>query len=316
MSDHDPLLIEQATQWLVLLRSGQASVEDWHAFDAWRGRDARHQQLWDNLEKTLDVFRVPLAHGVGGQQLQRTLVGAGVNRRQLLRGALVGAGVAVGVGLLAHQRWPLGEVTADIATATGQRQRLTLDDGSELVLNARSAVDIEFTPQRRLLRLRSGELQLNLAKDSRPLLVTNAFGQISSRGGRLQVRLSEQRCLAQALEGSLELATQTGEQRFLAARQQVSFDRYGFADASPLQGGASAWVDGLLEVRNQRLEDVLDALRPYRSGVLRVDPTVAELRVTGLYHLDDSDQVLDTLARTLPIRIARRSDLWVTVEPA
>jgi transmembrane sensor len=50
--------------------------------------------------------------------------------------------------------------------------------------------------------------------------------------------------------------------------------------------------------------------------LLRVDPAVASLRVSGLYRLDDSDQVLDTLARTLPIRIARRSDLWVSVGPA
>jgi transmembrane sensor len=314
--DYEPPLIEQATQWLVLLRSGQASQDDLRAFAAWRARDARHQQLWDNLEKTLDVFRVPVAQGMQGVQLQRTLSAASASRRQLLRGALVGAGVVLGSALLANQRWPLAEVTADLNTATGQRQRLTLDDGSELILNARSAVDIDFNPQRRLLRLRTGELQMKVAEDSRPLLVANAFGQVSSRGGRLQVRLGPERCLAVALDAPLDVATASGAQRFLAARQQVGFDRYAFTAATPLSGGEGAWVDGLLEVRNQTLGDVLEALRPYRSGLLRVDPAVAGLRVSGLYRLDDSDQVLDTLARTLPIRIARRSDLWVTVGPA
>jgi len=61
---------------------------------------------------------------------------------------------------------------------------------------------------------------------------------------------------------------------------------------------------------------VIEALRPYRPGVLRLDPAIAQLRVSGLFRLDNPQQVLDTLARTLPIRIARHTDLWVTLSPA
>jgi len=310
------LLIEQATRWLVLLRSGQASREDWQAFVAWRERDQRHQQLCDQLEQTLGAFRVAKAQGVRGEQLQRTLSAAGASRRRLLYGALVGAGVMLCAGLLADRQVPLEELGADLHTATGRRQRVTLDDGSELVLNARSAVDVDFTPQRRLVRLRRGEIQLHVAGDTRPMLIASPFGQVFSRGGRLQLRQGEERCTASALEGALELATLAGERLQLPRRQQVSFDRYAFALPAPLLGGEGAWVDGLLEVRNQCLADVLDALRPYRSGVLRVDPAVAGLRVSGLFRLDDSDQALDVLARTLPIRVARRTDLWVSVGPA
>ncbi|QJP09252.1 FecR domain-containing protein [Pseudomonas multiresinivorans] len=310
------LLIEQATRWLVLLRSGHASRDDWQAFMAWREQDLRHQQLCERLEHTLGAFRVAQAQGVRGEQLQRTLGAAGASRRRLLQGALAGAGVMLCAGLLADRQLPLEELSADLHTATGRRQRVTLDDGSELVLNARSAVDIDFTAQRRLLRLRRGEIQLRVAGDTRPMLIASAFGQVFSQGGRLQLRLDEERCAASALEGSLELATLTGERLQLPRRQQVSFDRYAFAPPAPLEGGEGAWVDGLLEVRNQRLADVLDALRPYRSGVLRVDPAVAGLRVSGLFRLDDSDQALDVLARTLPIRVARRTALWVSVGPA
>ncbi|MFR0692920.1 FecR domain-containing protein [Enterobacterales bacterium AE_CKDN230030158-1A_HGKHYDSX7] len=310
------LLIEQATRWLVLLRSGQASREDWQAFLTWRERDPRHQRLCDQLDNTLGAFHVVQAQGVRGDQLQRTLSAAGASRRRLLHGALAGAGVVLCAGLLADRQLPLEELTADLHTATGKRRRITLDDGSELVLNARSAVDIDFTPQRRLLRLRRGEIQLRVAGDARPMLIASSFGQVISQGGRLQLRLGEESCAATALEGTLELATLAGERLQLPRHQQVSFDRYAFADPAPLLGGEGAWVNGLLEVRNQRLADVLDALRPYRRGVLRLDPEVAGLRVSGLFRLDDSDQALDALARTLPIRVARRTDLWVNVGPA
>lgn len=310
------LLIEQATRWLVLLRSGQASVEDWQAFNAWCEQDWRHRQLCEQLQHTLGAFSVVQAHGMRGEQLQRTLGAAGASRRRLLHGALAGAGVMLCAGLVTDRHLPLEDMGADLRTATGKRQRATLDDGSELVLNARSAVDIDFNAKRRLLRLRRGEIQVHVAADTRPLLISSPFGQVISQHGRLQMRLGNERCAATALEGSLELTTQAGERLQLQRRQQVSFDRYTFSPPVTLQGGEGAWVDGLLEVRNQRLADVIDSLRPYRSGVLRVDPAVAQLRVSGLFRLDDSDQALDALARTLPIRVARRTDLWVSVGPA
>ena len=47
----------------------------------------------------------------------------------------------------------LADLTADVRTGTGERRTVTLADGSELLLNAQSAADIQFDPQRRLVRL-------------------------------------------------------------------------------------------------------------------------------------------------------------------
>lgn len=308
-------LIDSATQWYVLLRSGQATTQDWQRYHQWRAADPRHDALCRQLETRLGVFQVPQAQGVSGKVVQQALE-APSSRRQVLQIALAGAGVAVGAVLLAK---PMGlsELTADVRTGTGERRTVTLDDGSELLLNAQSAADIQFDPQRRLVRLREGELLAKVASDRlRPFLIQTDQARLRAYGNRFLVREREGQGQVVALNGAVEIDGQNGERLQLAAGHEVHYDRTGFGPMQASSSGATAWVDGFLQVRDRPLAEVIDALRPYHQGVLRLDPAVAELRVSGLYRLDNPQQILDTLARTLPIHITRRTGLWVTVSAA
>ncbi|MEB2648235.1 FecR domain-containing protein [Pseudomonas canadensis] len=311
MSDE---LIDSATRWYVLLRSGQATAGDWQRYEQWRAADPRHDALCRQLESRLGMFQVPQAQGVSGKVVQQALE-ASSSRRHVLQVALAGAGVAVGAALLAKPLGvPLTELTADIRTGTGERRAVTLDDGSELLLNAQSAADIQFDPQRRLIRLREGELLAKVASDRiRPFLIQTDQTRLRAYGNRFLVREREGMGQVVALNGAVEIDGQNGERLQLAAGHEVHYDRAGFGPVQASSSGATAWVDGFLQVRDRPLAEVIDALRPYHNGVLRLDPAVAGLRVSGLYRLDNPQQILDTLARTLPIHITRRTGLWVTV---
>jgi len=305
-------LIDHATRWYVLLRSGQATAGDWQRYEQWRAADPRHDALCRQLETRLGVFQIPQAQGVSGKVLQQAL-DAPSSRRHVLQVALAGAGVAVGAAFLAK---PMGlsDLAADIRTGTGERRTVTLDDGSELLLNAQSAADIQFNPQRRLVRLREGELLARVASDRlRPFLIQTQQTRLRAYGKRFLVREREGQGQVVALDGAVEIDNRHGERLQLAAGHEVHYDRDGFGPVEASSSGATAWVDGFLQVRDRPLAEVIETLRPYHTGVLRLDPAVAELRVSGLYRLDNPQQILDTLARTLPIHITRRTGLWVTV---
>ena len=62
-----------------------------------------------------------------------------------------------------------------------------------------------------------------------------------------------------------------------------------------------------------RLGHFIAELSRYRPGLLRCASEVAELRISGVYPLADSDAVLDALTQSLPVSINRRSRYWVTV---
>ena len=64
-------------------------------------------------------------------------------------------------------------------------------------------------------------------------------------------------------------------------------------------------------MRDEPLGQLIEALRPYRAGLLRVSPQAAQLRVYGVFALDDSDRTLRSLAETLPVQVNRHG-FWLT----
>ncbi len=69
----------------------------------------------------------------------------------------------------------------------------------------------------------------------------------------------------------------------------------------------------MLVAQDMRLDAFAFELSRYRPGLLRVEPQVAGLRLTGAFQLDDTDTVLESLARMLPIDVLYRSQYWVTL---
>ena len=101
----------------------------------------------------------------------------------------------------------------------------------------------------------------------------------------------------------------------LRAGQQSRFD----ADAieAPVAAGrhADAWTRGRLFARDLPLDSLVAELGRYRRGLLRCDPAVARLRISGVFQLNRIDAVLAALPRTLPVSVVYRTRYWVTIVP-
>ncbi|KAG1060900.1 hypothetical protein G6F40_018041 [Rhizopus arrhizus] len=72
---------------------------------------------------------------------------------------------------------------------------------------------------------------------------------------------------------------------------------------------------GVLYANQLRLDAFASELGRYRSGVLRCDPEIAHLRISGAFQLNDTDAVLAALPATLPVQVRYRTAYWVTIGP-
>ncbi len=303
--------VRQAIEWMVVLRSGEASPEEFIAFEHWRNADPRHDAVFRQIEDAAGAL-APLRGAGNADSVHRTLI-APVSRRHLLGTALAVIGAGLGGAMLAHQQTDL---LADVRTGTGQRRRLVLADGSALQLDARSAADVTMTGPVREVRLRSGQVLVTAARDAaaRPFLLNTPFGKITAPAARFMVRLLAAGAQVDVLESAV-LVEAGGRALRVDAGTSAWLDRHG---ATPRAGNpaAAAWVDGLLEVNNQPLSQVVEALRQYHHGVIVLAPEAAALRVSGVYQLDDVETALDSLQKTLPLRITRITRYWVSIDAA
>nr|WP_314567176.1 FecR family protein [uncultured Pseudomonas sp.] len=304
-------IIQQAAQWLTRLHDEDVSDADRHAFNAWCQADPRHavaiermRALWGSLD-TLPAKPARVA-------LHRAFTPQRPRRAQMV--GLLGV---VLCGWLGLQHMPIW--MADQRTAVGERRQIALEDGSQLQLNSNSAVDVKFDGHQRVIELLQGELWVDVAKDAqRPFVVRTDQGTATALGTRYLVkRAADGTTVVTVIESSVAVKGEASDGVKVMAGQRSVLDH---GRAQPPQASVDAdpdaWTRGLLKVNDQPLSEVLQTLASYRHGMLRFDPQALQnLRVSGVFKLDDTAAALSSLADNLPIQVEYFTDLLVVVKP-
>ena len=306
----DMKTLEAAAQWYVDLARGTEAMREAHR--QWLHDDPRHAQAWGRVE------RLQAAFGQLDARVARpALQSSRAKRREVLKvlALLIGSSALLSIGARMD---PWRKMMADYATGTGERLPVTLSDGSRIVLNTCTALDISFDENLRRVVLREGEVFIQTAPDplARPFIVRTAFGDLRALGTRFLVRINPASARVSVLEHAVEwrspLPGSTPVR--INAGQQLDFSSTVAGVPVPLAKGADAWRDNLLVVSDWRLGDVIAELSRYRAGHLGCDAGVAELRISGSFQLGDIDVVLDNLSAMLPIRLRRFTRFWAQVE--
>ncbi|CAI3800359.1 Protein FecR [Pseudomonas sp. MM221] len=301
---------EQAIDWMVELRAATPDPALLQRVRLWLQQDPAHQQAWNRLEQRLGH---PLAalHALDqrapGQaaEARRLLMQPTRSRRDVL-------GAMASLGLFGATLWGgwRSDTTqgwlADLHTGRGERRSFTLADGSRLSLNSASAVDVQFDAGQRLLVLRHGELLIQVARDPlRPLRVRTAQGQVQALGTRFLVSQEQDATRVVVLQHSVRASLADGQSAELQQGQAALLRDSTIERLTGEQQQRAAWLEGRLEVLDEPLYRVVDALRPYQRGYIRLSPAARDLRVQGVFPLDQPQQALKALAEALPISVER-----------
>lgn len=330
----DPVL-DQAIAWLVKLRAdaGRTAPDAvlQARIDAWRLADARHEAVWGELMAAEAQFQRLVALPVPPEQWQQPLseLTRTRTRRQARRRWLGGVTLGLGglaLGALAARQAGLWEGLDGqrYATATGQHRRLALGDGTQLALDTETSVQVRFDGRQRLLVLQQGDIFIDTGKDAlapqhRPFLVQTAQARLQALGTRFDVRQQQGSTRLTVLEGRVAVTTGQEPRTVIEPGETVDIDAQGHLRRQATGSAAmdpTAWLEGSLVARQMRLAEVLAEIARYRHGWLQCDAAVAQLRVSGVFQLQDSDAALESLAQALPVAIERRTRFWVRVVPA
>lgn len=317
-SGPDPQVVKQAISWTLRLRNNRANVRLAEQCGHWREAHRDHELAWQRVqalqqELSSQLTAIPGAHVALENSAQ------GLGRRQalkLLSGVLVaGSATWVSRDLTGWQRW-----TSDLATATGEHRSIQLPDGTRLQLNTDSAVDLDFNPQQRLITLVRGEILVTCGAASLvPLLVKTRHGVLEGIDGRFAVRQASDCTRLSVVSGNVAihsphqadgLSTQVHAGENYLVRQTEAIL------APPLDMDIGAWADGLIVTRDMRLADFLSEVGRYRHGYLGCAADIAELRLSGVFRLEDTDKLLAILPQTLPVQLRYRTRWWVNLERA
>jgi transmembrane sensor len=310
-------IVLAAADWMALLWSDESSDNDRARCMAWRQSHPDHERAWLRLQAMENRFD-DVPHGVARHALLQPAITANQKRRKAIRlfSLLLATG---GVAYTARKTDTWQMVMSDHSTSTGEIRDMTLPDGTRIALNTATAIDVRFDGQERAITLRSGEIFITTAPDNatshRPFRVYTPQGRVEALGTRFIVRQQGELARVAVYQGAVAVTPKHGNRSpvRLDAGQQTEFGLINVAAPVVAQEQDTAWSSGVLVAENMQLATFVETLGRYRVGVVRCDPAIANLLVTGVFSLRDTDRALESLALPLPVEVVYRTRYWVTV---
>ncbi|QZP32360.1 FecR domain-containing protein [Pseudomonas sp. DR48] len=315
--DHQAL--EEAADWLMRLSERELSDAERAEWECWKVSTPERGRAWGRAQLLQSKFG-GLPPSLAMSALDRP--SSPQRRAALGKLAMILAILPAGLG-----GWKLAQSlqwSADYHTAVGQRRELTLADGSHITLNTDTAIDVLFDAHQRLIRLREGEILVQTAPDisplARPFLVSTRQSRMQALGTRFTVRELQSRTHLAVLEGAVQVDladNRQGSPLIINAGQRTDFSSGTFGQVTATDRYIGAWAQGMLMADKMRLADFVAELTRYRHGFVRLDPAIADLRISGAYPISDTQRTLNMLAQTYPILVSGHlNGFWVMLSPA
>ncbi|MBV1882238.1 MAG: FecR family protein [Pseudomonadales bacterium] len=333
-------VVEQAVEWHVLMHSGETSAQDKYNFAQWHSQ-SDNAQAYRRLETIWNQFDD--AEPTPAQQaLKQTLTEpaptlvdstSAAKRTGRLLSVLILLCLTVastlnlqtvpGDSLMAGYLFS-GRLFADHKTHVGEQQMIVLSDQTRLYLNTFSAVNIEYSDDERRIHLLQGEIAIEVAKDSqRPLVVISQQGTSRALGTRFSVRDRGDVADVKVTESNVEVCakappsqTPASACQQLRAGEQTQFGQHRVQTPQNISTAfISDWPQQQLIVDDQPLVTVLEELSRYHSGHIRIDrDSLAALRVSGVFPLNDIERSLQVLQASLPVSVTTYTSRLILVE--
>ncbi len=192
----------------------------------------------------------------------------------------------------------------------GQQARLTLDDGSQVLLNTGTRIQFSNRLRSREATLVHGEAMFAVAHgELRPFELRAGSTAVHDVGTRFSVRLRDPGIDVAVLEGEVAVEVQgQGDFIQLVAGQAIRSDGVRVVQL-PRTDALVAWKDQRLDFDRTPLSEVVRELQRYRTTpIVLADQHAGEARISGGFSSADPDKLLRTLPSVAPVSVSFDAD--------
>ena len=287
----DPL-VEEAVSRLLHLHSGEETEQDWASYQIWKETSAAHRAAAEHAEAIWNQIGPASSRKSSPKKISIIVVAA-----------LGLAGMGFALGLFGEPR----AYFADYKTSVGEQKTVTLRDGSTVEIDGGTSFDLGADG--RTIILYAGQVFLSVeSSPSRPFSVDAAGGTVRTLGTKFGVRRDADAVTAFVTENAVRVSYTGDLQRTVDVRagQVTHYSPEG--GLQPAQSAdireLTAWQRGELSFKDQTLSKVVSELERYRRGrIILIGDDVRNLRVTGVFDIQDPVGALASLSLALPISV-------------
>lgn len=301
-----------AADWFARLQD-DADLDAWTQFQAWLEADPAHRLAYEEVEALwLDLedpaAEVLLAAALAGPvetpehgaEPRSTVTPFRPRTRRTVPWLIAGGAVAASVAALLIAPRLLAPAPLDYVTAKGEIREVALADGSRLTLGGGTRMSVSMRARSRDVILADGEATFDVThQPGRPFTVALRDQQVRVVGTEFNVSRHQGHTAVTVRRGVVVVAQRGGGEVRLTQGQQVLH-----TEGSTVQevrrvnpDAVFAWRSGKLIYDNTPLAKVVADFNRYGDTPIRIDPSAANVKVSGVFLVDGQQAMVERLAR-------------------
>jgi transmembrane sensor len=351
-----------AADWHTRMDDPNTGALDRAQLDVWLSEDPEHAAAYKAIERMWDTTRrmatdpriLKFRHEAlsaasspsprarkGGQGVRLSFSPIHVVRLRFLATAaaiVIVIGAAVIALPLLHEYGLAGKPSVAgqkldagiFTTAVGERSSITLSDGSFIVLDTQSRIDVTYSPEQRRIRLVSGQAWFQVAHNPTwPFVVDAGDRRITALGTAFDVRLGsgEKKVQVTLVEGRVTVeAIRSPLARLIRSAPPASVlmpgDSLVVSDAEPVLSRQAdvakiaSWRQGQLVFEGDTLDAAIAEVNRYsNTQIVLADPALANLRVSGVFKVGHNRSFIETVTAHFQIVASAGADGRVVLAP-
>ena len=304
----------QAAEWAVRLSQGALDPAQSAEFDVWLAANVRHRGALVRAQAAwMGVDRIAALSGSSSQH--RALKGSHQGSADYPRATQMGrrwflaAGLStlsIGLGLEGWRVWRRrGEV---FESEIGEIRRLSLSDGSTMLLDSGTRVEVHLNDQRRQVTLVRGQGLFEVTKDVvRPFVVLTRDVSVRAVGTVFSVRSVDPDVAVMVTEGAVDVgeleASNSLRQRVATHQQAVITANRGINVTTITEAQANrqlSWRDGILSFDGESLAQAVAEINRHNVRHIAIDDPILGARpIVGIFKSVDVEGFAQTVAAAL-----------------
>lgn len=335
---------QQAADFVVCAFSGNVTSDDERRLNDWLQADERHKFEYRKMLETWDDVDL-LGEDIIAELSERTEPKKPIFNWRI-GGAIAACFAMVAVtSAVLNNNFTANETVqtqvlelAQYSTSIGEQKLIDLPDGSAVTLNTDSKLIVDYSDSSRRLILDKGEGFFDVAKDAnRPFTVDVGGQYVSALGTKFSIKREAENLTVGVIEGvvavhdtiQLDLGLKTNvksinenldkldlltdkKNTILRANEMVMFSKQDWVENPPTVQRIDdlySWKDGLLRMDEETMENFIGELQRYIEKDISIeDDTIADMRISGVFRLNDQAGIWIGLEQVLPIKVTHIED--------
>jgi transmembrane sensor len=297
-------LIDELAQWLVMMDAAPLTEAEKTAFEHWKNQSDEHRLAWVRAQK-MEAFFTHVPPDISAQILKKPRTKTPVLHKLVVLLAI--GGVVLGTANIGHQQAWL----ADYRTTYGEQRNITLADGTQIILNSKTAIDVDFSDTARKVILRHGEIfvQTGHPSDSatRPFYIQSEDGTIKALGTQFNVAREQAQTQIAIVEHAVQIDTaQSREQHILNQGRALAFKADHIGKEEAIDMSTLMWKKGLLVANRLPLQAFAEQIERYYDIRVSVDADSADTIISGTYPINDLPALTAALSSTYQLQVKQQ----------